>query len=115
MGSDTSLKLTTQTLYLTYIKNTMGYKTLFIFGLLAAAAWTKPLLDLPEDKVLSEEEVLPSADANAKVFFNFGDLKCDDGNVEKVDKTENGVSSIASVKVKAPMMKFVFGNLKCDD
>merc|ERR1712002_51241 len=118
MGSDTSLKLTTQTLYLTYIKNTMGYKTLFIFGLLAAAAWTKPLLDLPEDKVLSEEEVLPSADANAKVFFNFGDLKCDDENVEKVEKvvkTENGVSAIASVKVKAPMMKFVFDNLKCDD
>jgi len=96
----------------------MGYKTLLIFGLLAAAAWTKPLLDLPEDKVLSEEEVLPSADANAKVFFNFGDLKCDDENVEKVEKvvkTENGVSAFASVKVKAPMMKFVFGNLKCDD
>merc|ERR1712002_1143552 len=42
----------------------------------------------------------------------------DDDNVEKVEKvvkTENGVSAIASVKVKAPMMKFVFGNLKCDD
>merc|ERR1719376_1244976 len=35
--------------------------------------------------------------------------------VEKVVKTENSVSAIASVKVKAPMMKFVFGNLKCDD
>merc|ERR1712002_43197 len=42
----------------------------------------------------------------------------DDDNVEKIEKvvkTENGVSAIASVKVKAPMMKFVFGNLKCDD
>ena len=79
----------------------MGYKTLFIFGLLAAAAWTKPLFDLPEDKVLSEEEVLPSADANAKVFFNFGDLKCDDENVEKVEKvvkTENGVSAFGKIK-----------------
>merc|ERR1719320_608192 len=94
----------------------MGYKTLFIFGLLVAAAWTKPLLDLPEDKVPSEEEVLPSA--NAKVFFYFGDLKLDDDNVEKVEKvvkTENGVSAIASAKVKVPMMKFVFGNLKCDN
>ena len=81
----------------------MNYKTLFIFGLLFAAAWTKPLLnqDLPEDKVLSEEEVLPSSDANAKVFFNFGDLKCDDDNVEKVEKvvkTENGVSAIGKNK-----------------
>ena len=79
----------------------MSYKTLFIFGLLFAAAWTKPLLDLPEDKVLSEEEVLPSADANAKVFFNFGDLKCDSENVEKVEKvvkTENGASAIGKNK-----------------
>jgi len=92
---------------------TMSYKTLFVFGLLVAAAWTAAL---PEDKVLSEEAVLPSATASAKV--DFGDLKVDDDNVEKVEKvvkTENGVSAIASVKVKAPMMKFVFGNLKCDD
>merc|ERR1712070_134773 len=120
MGSNTSFKLTNHTLYLFYINSTMSYKTLFIFGLLVAAAWTKPLLnqDLPEDKVLSEEEVLPSADATANVKVDFGDLKCDDDNVEKVEKvvkTENGVSAIASVKVKAPMMKFVFGNLKCDD
>jgi len=92
----------------------MSYKTLFIFGLLAAAAWTNPVPDqgLPEDKVL------PSADANAKVFFDFGDLKCDDDNVEKVEKvfkTENGVSAHASVKVKVPMKKFFFGNFKCDD
>merc|ERR1712142_195212 len=92
---------------------TMSYKTLFVFGLLVAAVWTAAL---PEDKVLSEEAVLPSATASAKV--DFGDLKLDDDNVEKVEKvvkTENGVSAIASVKVKAPMMKFVFGNLKCDD
>merc|ERR1739841_476234 len=114
-------KFYTYNSYLTIIVHlklsTMSYKTLFIFGLLVAAAWTKPLLnqDLPEDKVFSEQKVLPSADANAKVVFNFGDLKCDDDNVEKVVKTENGVSAIASVKVKAPMMKFVFGNLKCDD
>merc|ERR1712142_932891 len=92
---------------------TMSYKTLFVFGLLVAAVWTAAL---PEDKVLSEEAVLPSATASAKV--DFGDLKLDDDNVEKVEKvvkTENGVSAIASVKVKAPVMKFVFGNLKCDD
>merc|ERR1712168_715683 len=112
--SNTSLKLTTHTLYLIYIYNTMSYKVLFIFGLLAAAAWTQPL----PDQDLSEEEVLPSADANAKVVFNFGDLKCDDENVEKVEKvvkTENGVSAHASVKVKVPMKKFVFGSFKCDD
>jgi len=92
----------------------MSYKTLFIFGLLAAAAWTIPL----PDQDLSEDKVVPSADANAKVVFDFGDLKCDDDNVDKVEKvvkTENGVSAHASVKVKVPMKKFFFGNLKCDD
>ena len=86
----------------------MCYKTLFIFGLLAAAAWTKPLLDVLEDKNLSEEEVLPSADANAKVFLDFGDLKCDDDKVEKVEKvvkTENGVSAIGKNKFFLKGMK----------
>ena len=74
----------------------MSYKTLFVFGLLVAAAWTAAL---PEDKVLSEEAVLPSATASAKV--DFGDLKLDDDNVEKVEKvvkTENSVSAIGKNK-----------------
>ena len=74
----------------------MSYKTLFVFGLLVAAAWTAAL---PEDKVFSEEEVLPSATASAKV--DFGDLKLDDDNVEKVEKvvkTENGVSAFGKIK-----------------
>jgi len=92
----------------------MSYKTIFIFGLLAAAAWTIPLTD----QDLSEDKVLPSTDANAKVVLDFGDLKCDDDNVEKVEKvveTENGVSAIAKASFKIPMKKLVFGNFKCDD
>merc|ERR1712183_533231 len=74
----------------------MSYKILFVFGLIVAAAWTVPV-----DK---KDEVLPSS-AKANVFLDFGDLKCDDENVEKivdekVVKLENGVSASAKASVK---------------
>merc|ERR1712096_363220 len=61
---------------------------------------------VPVDKkeVLPKDEVLPSS-AKANVFLDFGDLKCDDENVEKivdenVVKLENGVSASAKASVK---------------
>jgi len=72
----------------------MSYKILFVFGLIVAAAWTVPV---DKKDVLTKDEVLPSS-AKANVFLDFGDLKCDDENVEKfvdekVVKSENGVSA----------------------
>ena len=72
----------------------MSYKILFVFGLIVAAAWTVPV---DKKDVLTKDKVLPSS-AKANVFLDFGDLKCDDENVEKivdekVVKLENGVSA----------------------
>merc|ERR1712202_12497 len=86
-----------------------SYKILFVFGLIVAAAWTKPVAN--EDG-LPKDEVLPSS-AKAKVILDFGDLKCDDENVEKfvdekVVNTENGVSASAKASVKFAPKTFKF-------
>merc|ERR1712096_345091 len=72
-----------------------SYKILFVFGLIVAAAWTKPVAN--EDG-LPKDEVLPSS-AKAKVILDFGDLKCDD---------ENGVSASAKASVKFAPKTFKF-------
>merc|ERR1712183_146394 len=82
---------------------------LFVFGLIVAAAWTKPVAN--EDG-LPKDEVLPSS-AKANVFLDFGDLKCDDENVKKivdenVVKLENGVSASAKASVKFAPKTFKF-------
>merc|ERR1712119_229966 len=74
---------------------------------MGAAAWTVPVDKkdvLTKNEVLPKDEVPPSS-AKANVFLDFGDLKCDDENVEKivdenVVKLENGVSASAKASVK---------------